>query len=60
MEEVERIRLFLRAVRRRALLTAGLQAGGFTTAALLLALLGLALCAVRVGPATFWPSLTGG
>ena len=60
MEEVERIREFLRAVRRRALLTAGLQAGGFTSAALLLALLGLALCAVRVGPATFWPSLTGG
>jgi hypothetical protein len=60
MEEVERIRQFLRAVRRRALLTAGLRAGGFTTAALLLALLVLALCAVRVGPATFWPSLTGG
>src|SRR5947207_994005 len=60
MEEVERIRQFLRAVRRRARLTARLQAGGFTTAALLLALLGLALCAVRVGPAPFWPSLTGG
>jgi hypothetical protein len=60
MEEVERIRQFLRAVRRRALITAGLQAGGFTTAAVLLAILALALCAVKVGPATFWPSLTGG
>jgi hypothetical protein len=60
MEEVERIRHFLRAVRRRALLTASLQAGSLTTAALLLALLVLALFAVRVGPATFWPSLTGG
>jgi hypothetical protein len=60
MEEVERIRLFLRAVRRRALLTAGLQAGGFTSAAILLALLVLASFAVRVGPATFWPSVTVG
>lgn len=60
MEEVQRIRQFLRAVRRRAVLTASLQAGSLTTAALLLALLVLAFCAVRVGPAAFWPTLTGG
>jgi hypothetical protein len=60
MEEVETIRRFLRAVRRRAALEAGLRAGSLTTAGLLAALLVLSLCAVRTGPATFWPTLTVG
>jgi len=58
MDEVERIRRFLRAVRRRALWAAGLRAGSFTTAAGLAVVLALALCAVRVGPAAFWPTVT--
>jgi HAMP domain-containing protein len=60
MEEIETIRRFLRAVRRRAALEAGLRAGSFTTAALFAALTVLSLCAVRTGPATFWPALTVG
>jgi hypothetical protein len=60
MEETETIRRFLRDVRRRAMWTAGLRVGSITSAALLGAVLLLALCAVRVGPATFWPSLTLG
>jgi hypothetical protein len=58
MEEIETIRRFLRAVRRRAAWEAGLRAGSVTTAAVLGAVLLLSLCAVRTGPATFWPSLT--
>jgi hypothetical protein len=58
MEEVETIRRFLRAVRRRATLEAGLRAGSLTTAAILASVLVLSLCAVRTGPATFWPTLT--
>jgi hypothetical protein len=58
MEETETIRRFLREVRRRAMWAAGLRVGSITTAALLGAVLFLALCAVRIGPATFWPTLT--
>jgi hypothetical protein len=58
MEETETIRRFLRAVRRRAALATGLRGGSLTTAALFAALLVLSACAVRTGPATFWPTLT--
>jgi hypothetical protein len=60
MDEIETIRRFLRAVRRRAALEAALRAGSLTTAGVLAALLILALCAVHTGPATFWPTLTIG
>ena len=60
MHEMDSIRRFLGAVRRRALLAAGLRAGSLTTAAILLSLLVLSLCAVKVGPAAFWPTVTVG
>src|SRR3954469_14015506 len=60
MDEIETIRRFLRAVRRRAALEAALRAGSLTTAGVLATLLALALCAVHTGPATFWPTLTVG
>src|SRR5262245_18122660 len=59
MEETERIRGFLRAVRRRALMAAVLRDGSLTAAVALAVLLLLAFCAVRVDPAAFWPTLTG-
>jgi hypothetical protein len=58
MSEIERIRDFLRAVRRRAYWEASLRTGGATLAGLLLALLVMALCASHTGPATFWPKVT--
>lgn len=58
MSDLDRIRGFLRAVRRRALLEAMLAAGGLTIAVALLTLLGLAVAAAHVGPATFWPTTT--
>ncbi len=58
MSDVQRIRSFLRAVRRRAGAEAGLRVLGVTAAALLLALLVLAACAAKVGPASFWPGVT--
>ena len=58
MSEMEQIRGFLRAVRRRAFLEAGLRAGALTVAALLGALYVLSLFAVRIGPAGFWPTVT--
>lgn len=58
MSEIERIRAFLRSVRRRALLASGLRAGGLTLAGVLAALLVLALGAVQIGPAAFWPTVT--
>ncbi len=58
IDKVAEIRRFLGAVRRRALLTAVVRAGLFTTAALLVAALLLALCALGVGPAAFWPAVT--
>ncbi len=58
MEEIELIRRFLGAVRRRALLAQALRAAAATVAALLVAFLILGAWAGRVGPAPFWPTLT--
>jgi hypothetical protein len=58
MSEIDRIRGFLQAVRRRAYWEASLRLGGFTLAALILAVLLMALCASYIGPASFWPSVT--
>lgn len=58
MSEIERIRHFLRAVRRRALIMAGLRAGSFTGVAILAVIVVLGLFAARVGPASFWPTVT--
>ncbi len=58
MSEQQRIRSFLRAIRRRALLEASVRIGGATVAAAVLAVLLLALLALRIGPAGFWPKLT--
>ena len=58
MNELQRIRSVLIAVRRRALLRAALQTAGFGLAAMLVALLALALSATAVGPAGFWPLLS--
>jgi predicted nucleic acid-binding Zn-ribbon protein len=58
MSDLDRIRGFLRAVRRRAFLEAMLAAGGLTFAVALLALLGMAVAAAHVGPASFWPTTT--
>src|SRR5689334_2261997 len=57
MSEVERIRGFLRAVRRRAVWEASLRGLGLTL--ILLVLLGMSLCAAQIGPASFWPKVTG-
>src|SRR4051812_29310920 len=59
MSEIEKIRGFLRAVRRRATLEAVLRWGGTTLAAALVVLLAMALAATRVGPASFWPKPRG-
>jgi hypothetical protein len=58
MNELQRIRSVLTAVRRRALLRAALQTTGFGLAGMLVALLVLALSATAVGPAGFWPLLS--
>jgi hypothetical protein len=58
MNELERIRSVLIAMRRRTLLRAALQTTGFGLAAMLAALLALALSAAAVGPAGFWPLLS--
>jgi hypothetical protein len=58
MSEIERIRGFLRTVRRRAYWEASLRLAGFTLAGLMLAVLLMALCAAYTGPASFWPKLT--
>ena len=58
MSEIERIRGFLRTVRRRAYWEASLRLAGFTLAGLMLAVLLMALCASYIGPASFWPKLT--
>jgi len=57
MTDIERVRFFLRQVRRRALLMFGLRTAGFTVAAMLATLLLLGLMAAWIGPAT---SLVGG
>ncbi len=59
MSEIQKIRGFLRVVRRRAALEATLRWGGTTLAAALALILVMALVAARVGPASFWPGLTG-
>ncbi|HEY0713363.1 MAG TPA: hypothetical protein VGF45_11865, partial [Polyangia bacterium] len=59
MSEIESIRGFLRTVRRRATLEASLRWAALTLAAWAVLLCGLALIAAEVGPAGFWPKLTG-
>lgn len=59
MSEIERIRGFLRSVRRRATVEASLRWLGATLAAALAVTCALAFAAARVGPASFWPKLTG-
>ena len=54
-----RIQTFLATVRRRLLLRSGLEAAGYGLGALGLGLLGLGLTATAVGPASFWPIVTG-
>jgi len=58
MTDIERVRLFLRQVRRRALLMFGLRTAGFTVAAMLATLLLLGLMAAWIGPATSWSAVT--
>ena len=59
MSEIQKIRGFLQAVRRRATLEAALRWVGATATTALILLLVMALAASRVGPASFWPKLTG-
>ena len=58
MTDIERVRLFLRQVRRRALLVLGLRAAGLTAAAMLATLLALGLVASWIGPSASWSSIT--
>ncbi len=58
MSEIDRIRGFLREVRRRAYWEASLRLGGITLAAILVTLFVMALCASHIGPAGFWPKVT--
>jgi hypothetical protein len=58
MSEIDRIRSFLRGVRRRAYWEASLRLGGITLATILVVLLVMALCASHIGPAGFWPKVT--
>ena len=58
MTDIERVRLFLRRVRRRALLMFGLRTAGFTAAVMLAAVLLLGLTASWIGPATSWSAVT--
>jgi hypothetical protein len=58
MSEMERIRSFLTAVRRRLLVRAAVETAGFGAAAMIGMLLALAAVAASVGPAGFWPTLT--
>jgi hypothetical protein len=60
MSEIERIRGFLGAMRRRLLLRAAIETAGFGAAALIVVLLVLGAVAASVGPAGFWPTLTTG
>src|SRR5262247_570815 len=54
------INAFLTAVRRRLMLRAGLQTAGYGMALLCAVLLLMALIAANMGPAAFWPGVTGG
>jgi hypothetical protein len=60
MSEIERIRSFLAAMRRRLLVRAAIETAGLGVAAMVVALLGLSVAAAAVGPAGFWPALTTG
>ena len=60
MSEMERIRSFLAAMRRRLLVRAAIETAGFGAAAMIVVLLGLSATAASVGPAGFWPSVTTG
>jgi hypothetical protein len=59
MRDGDEIQTFLATVRRRLLLRSGLEATGYGLGALGLGLLGLGLTATAVGPASFWPIVTG-
>ncbi|HSS38694.1 MAG TPA: DUF4175 family protein, partial [Polyangia bacterium] len=59
MRDGDEIQTFLATVRRRLLLRSGLEAAGYGLGALGLGLLGLGLTATAVGPASFWPIVTG-
>ncbi len=59
MRDGDEIQMFLATVRRRLLLRSGLEAAGYGLGALGLGLLGLGLTATAVGPASFWPIVTG-
>src|SRR6185295_10106892 len=58
MSELDSIRIFLAALRRRVLVRAAIETAGFGAAALVVALFALAAVATAVGPAGFWPTLT--
>jgi hypothetical protein len=58
MSELDRIRTFLAALRRRVLVRAVIETAGLGAAVVVVALLGLAIAATAVGPAGFWPTLT--
>jgi hypothetical protein len=58
MSELDRIRTFLAALRRRVLVRAVIETAGLGAAVVVLGLLGLAVTATAVGPAGFWPALT--
>ncbi len=60
MRERDGIQDFLGAIRRRLLLRSGLAAAGYAAALLAVGLFALGLCATAVGPADFWPTVTGG
>jgi hypothetical protein len=58
MSELDRIRNFLDAMRRRLLFRAAIETAGYGAAAIIAVLLGLAVAAAAVGPAGFWPTVT--
>jgi hypothetical protein len=58
MSELERIRSFLDAMRRRLLFRAAIETAGWGAAAIIAVVLGLAAAAAAVGPAGFWPTVT--
>jgi hypothetical protein len=59
MREGDEIESFLASVRRRLLLRSGHEAAGYGVGALGVGLLLLGLMATAVGPASFWPLVTG-
>jgi hypothetical protein len=59
MRERDGIQDFLGTVRRRLLLRASLAAAGYAAALLAVGVFALGLAAASVGPADFWPTVTG-